>query len=86
MDLTGIPAYLTVMKDLFGELDNSSKAPALMEELVASGAKGISNAKGFYPYTVESAKQWEKSFIEFSYDIRKLSEEYPQNKEGRRQE
>jgi len=86
MDLTGIPAYLTVMKDLFGELDNSSKAPALMEELVASGAKGVSNAKGFYPYTVESAKQWEKSFIEFSYDIRKLSEEYPQNKEGRRQE
>lgn len=76
MDLTGIPAYLTVMKDLFPELDNSSEAPSMMEELVASGAKGVSNAQGFYPYTKESAEDWEKSFIEFSYDIRKLAEKY----------
>ncbi|MEO6283365.1 MAG: 3-hydroxyacyl-CoA dehydrogenase family protein [Dyadobacter sp.] len=79
MDLTGIPAYLTVMKDLFPDLDNTQKAPPLMEDLVASGAKGVSNAKGFYPYTPESAAAWEKLFIEFSYDIRKLAEKYPQN-------
>jgi len=79
MDLTGIPAYLTVMKDLFPELANSVKAPAMMEELVASGAKGVSNAKGFYPYTRETAQQWEKLFIDFSYDIRKVAEKYPQN-------
>jgi len=79
MDLTGIPAYLTVMKDLFPELDNSDKTPAIMEELVSSGAKGVGNAHGFYPYTKESAEQWEKLFIEFSYDIRKLAEKYPQN-------
>jgi 3-hydroxybutyryl-CoA dehydrogenase len=78
MDLTGIPAYLTVMKDLFPELDNSSKAPALMERLVSEGAMGVSNAQGFYPYTTETAEQWEKSFIEFSYDIRKLAEKYAQ--------
>ena len=81
MDLTGIPAYLTVMKDLFPELDNSSKAPAFIEELVTSGAKGVSNAKGFYPYTKESAEKWEKLFVEFTYDIRKLSEKYLQNGE-----
>jgi 3-hydroxybutyryl-CoA dehydrogenase len=79
MDLTGIPAYLAVMKDLFPELDNSNKAPAFIEEMVASGAKGVSNAHGFYPYTKETAEQWEKLFIEFTYDIRKLSEKYPQN-------
>ena len=79
MDLTGIPAYLAVMKDLFPELDNSTKAPVFIEELVASGAKGVSNAQGFYPYTKESAEKWEKLFIEFSYNIRKLSEKYPQN-------
>ena len=56
MDLTGIPAYLTVMKDLFPELDNTSKTPALMEKLVAEGAKGVSNARGFYPYTPETAE------------------------------
>jgi 3-hydroxybutyryl-CoA dehydrogenase len=79
MDLTGIPAYLTVMKDLFPELDNSTRAPDFIEELVASGAKGVSNAHGFYPYTKEIAQQWEKLFVDFTYDIRKLSEKYRKN-------
>ena len=79
MDLTGIPAYLTVMEDLFPELDNSTKAPLFIEELVASGAKGVGNARGFYPYTKESAEKWEKLFIEFTYDIRKLAEKYAKN-------
>jgi len=79
MDLTGIPAYLTVMKDLWPELDNSAETPELMERLVKEGARGVSNARGFYPYTPESAEQWEKSFIEFSYDIRKLAEKYSQH-------
>ncbi|SEI68680.1 3-hydroxybutyryl-CoA dehydrogenase [Dyadobacter sp. SG02] len=78
MDLTGIPAYLTVMKDLFPDLDNRQTVPQMMEKLVASGAKGVSNAQGFYPYTPESAEAWEKAFIDFSYDIRKLAEKYPQ--------
>lgn len=79
MDLTGIPAYLTVMNDLLPELDNNDKAPALMQQVVASGARGVSNANGFYNYTEESAEKWEKLFIEFSYEIRKLAEKYPQN-------
>lgn len=79
MDLTGIPAYLTVMKDLFPELNNSDTAPALIEKLVNSGAKGVSNAHGFYPYTKESAVKWEEKFVQFNYDIRKLAEKYPQN-------
>jgi len=68
-----------VMKDLFPELDNTDTPPALMEKMVSSGAKGVSNAQGFYPYTKETAEQWEKLFIEFSYKIRKLAEEYPRN-------
>ncbi|MGX5856596.1 3-hydroxyacyl-CoA dehydrogenase family protein [Dyadobacter jiangsuensis] len=78
MDLTGIPAYLTVMKDLFPDLDNRQTTPEMMEQLVAAGAKGVSNAHGFYPYTPESAEAWEKAFIDFSYDIRKLAEKYVQ--------
>ncbi|AYQ35228.1 3-hydroxyacyl-CoA dehydrogenase family protein [Runella sp. SP2] len=76
MDLTGIPAYLTVMKDLFPELSNATEAPAFMEDLVSAGAKGVSNAQGFYPYTPESAERWEEKFIEFSYDVRKLAKKY----------
>jgi len=79
MDLTGIPAYLTVMKDLFPELDNSTKSPDFIDELVTSGAKGVSNAHGFYSYTKESAEKWEKLFIKFTYEIRKLAEKYPKN-------
>ena len=78
MDLTGIPAYLTVMKDLFPDLDNRQTTPEMMEQLVAAGAKGVNNAHGFYPYTPESAEAWEKAFIDFSYDIRKLAEKYAQ--------
>jgi len=76
MDLTGIPAYLTVMKDLFPDLDNTTKTPESMEKLVAAGARGVSNAHGFYQYTKETAAEWEEKFIEFSFDIRKLAEKY----------
>ena len=79
MDLTGIPAYFTVMKDLFPDLDNSTTTPSQMEEVVKGGALGVGNAKGFYPYSEKSAANWEKKFIEFSYDIRKLAEKYFEN-------
>jgi len=76
MDLTGIPAYLTVMQDLFPELDNSQTPPKLIQQLVESGAKGVSNARGFYDYTLESAQKWEDRYLDFSYHIRKLGDRY----------
>lgn len=77
MDIAGITAYLTVAKELFPELSNATKPPAFFEDLIASGAKGVSNAKGFYSYTNETAEKWEKLFVEFSYDIRKIALKYP---------
>lgn len=79
MDLTGIPAYAAVMKDLLPELDSSTSVPQLMEKVVRSGAKGVSNAKGFYRYTPAQAKRWEELFIEFSHEIRRLAGRYPEN-------
>lgn len=79
MDLTGIPAYAEVMKDLFPELACSKELPKLMRELADSGAKGVSNAKGFYQYTPEQAQRWEKLFLEFTYDIRALAQKYPED-------
>ncbi|TLU90078.1 3-hydroxyacyl-CoA dehydrogenase family protein [Dyadobacter sediminis] len=78
MDLTGIPAYLTVMEDLAPDLNRAVQSPDLLRKIVGNGAKGISNANGFYPYTTETAARWEKKFIEFSYDIRRLAEKYSQ--------
>ena len=76
MDLTGIPAYEAVMRGLFPELCNETKVPSLISNLVESGARGVSNGRGFYPYTKKQARRWEKRFLEFSYEIRALAKRY----------
>jgi 3-hydroxybutyryl-CoA dehydrogenase len=80
MDLTGIPAYAAVMEGLLPTLCNRTETPKLMREMVAQGALGIGNAKGFYPYTKASARRWEKAWIDFTYDIRKLADRYDSRK------
>lgn len=77
MDLTGIPAYHTVMKELFPTLSNQQEVPELIDNIVKAGGRGVSNAKGFYEYTPEEAKLWEETFIRFSYEIRELALRYP---------
>lgn len=77
MDLTGVPAYHTVMKDLFPTLSTSTEVPELIDDIVKEGGRGVANAKGFYEYTPEEAKLWEETFTEFSYEIRKIALKYP---------
>lgn len=77
MDLTGVPAYYTVMKDLFPTLHNDTAVPELIDKIVREGGKGVANAQGFYKYTPEEAKLWEETFTEFSYEIRQLALKYP---------
>ena len=80
MDLTGIPAYAAVMEGLLPKLCDNQSVPKLMRDMVASGATGIGNAKGFYRYTKASAKRWEKAWTDFTYDMRKLAEKYDEKK------
>jgi 3-hydroxybutyryl-CoA dehydrogenase len=77
MDLTGVPAYHTVMKDLLPTLSNSTEVPELIDKIVREGGKGVANAHGFYSYTPEEARCWEETFTGFSYEIRKLALKYP---------
>ena len=77
MDLTGVPAYHTVMKDLLPTLNNNSDVPKLITDIVESGGKGVSNGKGFYDYTPEETKLWEETYAQFSYEIRELALKYP---------
>lgn len=72
MDLTGIPAYAAVMERLFPELSRSTAVPAKMKELVASGALGIANGKGFYNYTPEEAEHWECLWKENVWRVNEL--------------
>ncbi len=77
MDLTGVPAYHTVMKELFPTLNNDTKPAKLIEDIVNSGGKGVANAKGFYSYTEEEARLWEQTYKKFAYEIRKIALKYP---------
>lgn len=84
MDLTGVPAYHNVIKELFPTLNNSTTMPKLIDDIVKAGGKGVANAHGFYSYTPEEAKMWEETFNEFSYEIRKLALKYPSDVVKRR--
>lgn len=77
MDLTGVPAYHTVMKDLFPTLNNQTEIPKLIDDIVKAGGRGVLNAQGFHDYTPEEAKEWQHVYEEFSYEIRKLALKYP---------
>jgi 3-hydroxybutyryl-CoA dehydrogenase len=77
MDLTGVAAYHTVMKDLFPTLSNSTEVPQLIDDIVKAGGRGVANGKGFYTYSEEEARKWEETFTRFSYDIRRLALQYP---------
>ena len=49
----------------------------MIDDIVKSGGRGVSNANGFHSYTEEEAKLWEETFKEFAYEIRKLALKYP---------
>jgi 3-hydroxybutyryl-CoA dehydrogenase len=76
MDLTGIPAYASVMKDLFPQLANTTQLPDTMQRMLDSNANGVSNQRGFYEYDDESAQQWVKRWTQFTWQIRELADHY----------
>ena len=43
-----------------------------MKKMLAEGAQGTANCKGFYEYDQRTAKAWEETWVEFTYDIRDL--------------
>jgi 3-hydroxybutyryl-CoA dehydrogenase len=76
MDLMGVRAYETVMRDLLPDLNCGKEIPQVMRRATKGGGNGSSNGKGFYRYTPTQAKRWEKRFLEFTYEIRRLTAKY----------
>ncbi|MCL4795463.1 MAG: 3-hydroxyacyl-CoA dehydrogenase family protein [Bryobacteraceae bacterium] len=76
MDLMGVEAYYRVMKDLLPELNKDPGIPPAIAKVVESGGKGIASGRGFYRYTKAEAEQWEREFLKFNYEIRKLTGKY----------
>lgn len=79
MDLTGIPAYGAVIKDLFKELSNQKDMPKLMQKALDEKWNGTHNGKGFYQYDQKLCDEWKQKFSGFSYDIRKLMNKYKES-------
>jgi hypothetical protein len=46
--------------------------PKIMRQMRKRRAQGIANLSGFYPYTEHSAKAWEETWVDFTFDLRKL--------------
>lgn len=76
MDLTGIPAYAAVMKGLLPKLSNQTAIPQTMRAMVARGARGVSNRKGFYKYSRAEATRWQKAWVDFTYEIAAIANKY----------
>jgi 3-hydroxybutyryl-CoA dehydrogenase len=77
MDMTGIPAYHTVMKELLPTLSNQTTIPKLIDDIVKEGGNGVFNGQGFYEYTPEQAKIWQESYQAFAFEMSKLGDKYP---------
>ena len=77
MDLTGVPAYLNVLKDLWPTLSNRTDVPPLIQNIVDRGGRGVANGDGFYEYAPGEADAWRKTFERFSFEIRELALRYP---------
>jgi 3-hydroxybutyryl-CoA dehydrogenase len=73
MDLTGVPAYAAVMKRLWPKLSTATEVPKAMRDVVDSGGKGIANGHGFYNYTPEEAREWERRLRENVWTVRDLT-------------
>ena len=77
MDLTGVPAYLNVLKDLWPTLSNRTDVPPLIQNVVDRGGLGVANGDGFYEYAPGEADAWRQTFERFSFEIRELALRYP---------
>lgn len=77
MDLTGVPAYLNVLKDLWPTLSNRTDVPPLIQDIVDRGGRGVANGDGFYEYAPGEADAWRQTFERFSFEIRELALRYP---------
>lgn len=84
MDLMGVEAYYRVMQDLLPDLSNSGEVPPLMRRVMESGGRGVANGRGFYRYSSQEAEDWQKRFVKFNYEIRRLTIRYSEKRVARK--
>ena len=73
MDLTGITAYGRVMQHLLPNLSNGSEIPKSFKEIFNHRDQSTAS---FYSYSEEGKAEWDKNFLDYSTDIKKLTDKY----------
>ena len=77
IDLTGGPElYARAMRQVLPSLSKADELPPLMQKLADSGARGISNGRGFFNYTPEQAQHWEELYRKHAWRVAALQNEY----------
>jgi 3-hydroxybutyryl-CoA dehydrogenase len=77
MDFLGLQDCTQILQTYLPQLSNSDKVPRVMQEIVATNARGTKNLKGLYTYTKKEAHDWENAFTLFNKDIFQLAAVYP---------
>lgn len=80
MDFMGLKDYGTILNALLPELSNAAAVPAIMQKMVADGARGVHNDKGIYAYEPGEGKQWDEAFTRFNQEIHTLAAQYSESK------
>jgi 3-hydroxybutyryl-CoA dehydrogenase len=77
MDLTGGPElYAKAIQHVLPTLNNSTELPPVMQKLAGTGARGITNGRGFYSYTPEEARHWEELYRRHAWRVAQMQNEY----------
>jgi 3-hydroxybutyryl-CoA dehydrogenase len=77
IDITGGPElYARAMQHVLPSLSNERDLPEPIKKLAESGARGITNGRGFYNYTPEEAKHWEELYRKHAWRVTQMQNEY----------
>lgn len=79
LDLSGLPAYAPIMRDLLPDLSDNDEIPETLQKLKKSGAKGIGNGRGFYRYSGKEGDKKSEDFDDFRRDLIQLITRYEKN-------
>lgn len=76
IDLTGFPAFASVVKDLWPELNCATKTPPLLAKMMRAGAGGLANGRGFYNYSPSQIRLWKRKYGDFIFEVCRLKRKY----------
>ncbi len=77
MDYLGLRDCQQILNNLLPLLSNADGVPATVERLMEENARGTQNGIGFYNYTEEEGKKWNRTFEHFNEEIYRLVALYP---------